>query len=66
MEFAIKVKAHQLRPNQLCWVAGMLMYFDHWCGETPVFRHAAKGPQINFVNRSYTRETLITVAKPSL
>lgn len=55
------VKASQLKPDALVWVAGMLMTFSGFVGDNPVFYHLAD-PHICFHNRNWNGDTLIELA----
>lgn len=57
----MKVKASQLKPDALVWVAGMLMTFSGFVGDNPVFYHLAD-PHICFHNRNWNGDTLIELA----
>jgi hypothetical protein len=66
----MKVKAGELKPGQPVWLAGMVMTFSHFDGDTPVFSHFApatvKGKrnytQVNYHTSQLNREALIETA----
>ena len=55
------IKAADLKPNDVCWIAGMLMIFTHWDEGSPVFKQFS-ARNLDYINRGITKETLIEKA----
>lgn len=57
----MKIKARDLKRNDLVWIAGMLMLFSHFDNGSPVFNHYAER-NIQYIDRNKNGNSLIEKA----
>ncbi len=57
------MKAKDLKFGQEITIANIPMTFAYWCGKNPAFIHEVNGVTVTYVNKKYTKETLISEIK---
>jgi hypothetical protein len=57
------MKAINLKPGDELTIANIPMTFAYWCGKNPAFIHEVNGVTVTYVNKKYTKETLINEIK---
>ena len=57
------MKAINLKPGDKLTIADIEMEFSYWSGKNPAFVHEVNGVTITYINKKYTKETLISEIK---
>lgn len=57
------MKVRDLKTGDKVKVAGLDMTFEYMSGKHPAFTHETNGALVTYINKAYTKETLISDIK---